>query len=90
MRTKEKGLEFELKALANKRRLSIIKLLKDKKELTVSEISKSIKLSFKSTSKHLSVLKLADIVEYEQRGLLYFYKLNFPLPDSVRVILSIM
>ena len=85
MRTKEKGLEFELKALANKRRL-----LKDKKELTVSEISKSIKLSFKSTSKHLSVLKSADILEYEQRGLLYFYKLNFPLPDSVRVILSIM
>lgn len=89
MRTKEKGIELELKAMANKRRLAIIKLLKMRGESSVGEIANSIKLSFKATSKHLAILKSADIVEYEQRSLLYFYKLSSPLPDSVKAILTI-
>ena len=85
-----KQIERVLKALANKRRLLIIKYLKAKKEATVGDIAEFIKLSFKATSKHLSVLKSADIIEYEQRSLLYFYRLTSPLPAPARPILTLL
>lgn len=70
--------EFEkiLKALANKRRLLIIKFLKERKEASVGQIADAINLSFRSTSKHLSILLAVDIVEREQRNLLVFYYLT--------------
>ena len=64
------------KALANKRRLSIIKYLKQHNESPVGEIAVAIKLSLKATSKHLFILKAVDIVESEQRSLLVFYRLS--------------
>ena len=90
MKSNDRELERELKALANKRRLAIIKFLKQNKEATVGDIAEAIKLSFKSTSKHLTVLKAVDIVEYEQRGLSYYYKLTASLPNASRVILSLL
>ncbi|OHB10929.1 MAG: hypothetical protein A3G05_02210 [Candidatus Zambryskibacteria bacterium RIFCSPLOWO2_12_FULL_45_14] len=72
---KERELERILKALANKRRLAIIKLLKKKGEKTVGDIAEEIKLSFTATSKHLGVLYATNIVEKEQRSLQMFYKL---------------
>lgn len=70
----EKELEKVLKALANKRRLSIIKYLKLKSRATVGTIATEIKLSFKSTSKHLNLLANVDLLEKEQVGLLVYYK----------------
>ncbi|MDO8589837.1 MAG: metalloregulator ArsR/SmtB family transcription factor [bacterium] len=70
-----KNLERLLKALANQRRLTIIKYLKKSKEATVGDIAEHIKLSFKATSKHLHVLAAVDIVEKEQRGLQMWYRL---------------
>ena len=61
-------LERILKALANRRRLAILKYLKKTHEATVGEIAGEIKLSFKSTSKHLCVLAGADIIERDQRS----------------------
>ncbi len=71
-----KELERILKALANKRRLAIIKYLKKTKEATVGDIAEEIKLSFKATSKHLGVLANVDIVEKEQRSLQMWYSLS--------------
>lgn len=76
-----------LKALANRRRLAIIRLLRQHRELAVGEIAEKIHLSFKSTSRHLSVLRAADIVERDQRGLLVFYCLARQQPSLVRAIL---
>ena len=70
-----------LKAFANRRRLAIVKYLKEG-EATVGEIAGEISLSFKSTSRHLAVLQAADILEREQRGLQAYYRLA-PLQDSV-------
>ena len=70
-----KNLERLLKALANHRRLAIIKYLKKNKEATVGDIANHIKLSFKATSKHLGVLFMVDIVEKEQRSLQMWYRL---------------
>ena len=71
-----KQLERVLKALANKRRLQIVKYIKEKKEATVGSIAEKIGLSFKATSKHLGVLAAADIMEKEQRSLQMWYKLS--------------
>lgn len=70
-----KELERTLKALANKRRLGIVKYLKEHREAPVMEIAEAINLSFRSTSKHLGVLAAADIVEKDQRSVQIFYRL---------------
>jgi len=78
----EKELEKVLKALANKRRVAILKYLKRAGTASVGEIAGSIKLSFKATSKHLMILSNVDIVEKEQVSLtmLYFLpKSNHPI-----------
>lgn len=83
-------LERILKALANKRRLNILKYLKKEKEASVGDISDKINLSFKSTSKHLSILFSADIVEKEQKNLQVFYRLSENLEPSAKYIVSII
>ncbi len=81
-----KNLERILKALANKRRLEIVRCLKKRREMTVSEIADEIKLSFKATSKHLAVLYGADIVDKEHRSLQMFYKFSTNLHHIVKYI----
>jgi len=71
-----KELERILKALANKRRLAIVKHLKKAKEATVGDIAGEIQLSFKATSKHLGILSAVDILEREQRSLQVWYKIS--------------
>lgn len=73
---KEKELEKIFKALANKRRLSILKYLKLKGKKSVGDIAEEIKLSFKATSKHLMILAHADIVDKEQVSLTVLYSLS--------------
>mgnify|MGYP001614943334 CR=1 FL=1 len=85
-----KELERSLKALANRRRLAILKHLKKNKEASVGEIAAEIRLSFKSTSRHLAVLASADIVEKDQRSRQVFYRLASGVPASVRSILTIL
>ena len=65
------------KAIGNERRLLILKNLFTKKELTVGEISKLIELSFKSTSRHLTVLSDANLVAVKQINLNRYYSLDF-------------
>ena len=76
-----------LKAVANKRRLEIVKFLKKEKEATVGDIASHIKLSFKATSKHLAVMFAVDIVEKEQRSLSAFYSLH---PNPAQIIRSVI
>ena len=73
---KEKEIERILKALANRRRLAIVRYLRRTREATVGDIADEIKLSFKATSKHLSILFSADIVERDQRSREMYYRLS--------------
>ena len=82
-----KNEERILKAFANKRRLEILKLLKDKKKLTVTDISQKIKLSVKATSQHLSILYKADLTDKEQISLNVYYSLSKSLNNLSRAIL---
>ena len=83
-----KHYEKILKALANRRRLEIIKYIKQKKEVNVGDIAEHIKLSFKSTSRHLVILSGADILEKEQRSLSVFYSLSQNLASLAQVIIA--
>jgi len=85
-----KELEKSLKALANRRRLGILKYLKNKGEAPVGEIADQIKLSFKSISRHLSVLASVDILEKDQRSLQVFYRVADNQKPVVSKILSIL
>ncbi|MEO8637422.1 MAG: metalloregulator ArsR/SmtB family transcription factor [Candidatus Taylorbacteria bacterium] len=87
---KRNDLEKTLKALANRRRLAILKLLRDNKELTVGELAERINLSFKSTSRHLSVLSYSEIVQKEQRGLEMYFSLSQTQKLASKHILSIL
>lgn len=85
-----KELEKILKALANRRRLAILRYLKQNKESSVGNIAEEIKLSFKATSKHLGILIALDIVEKEQRRLQVFYWLANNQSPVARYVLSLL
>jgi len=86
----EKEFERVLKALANKRRLAILRYIRKEKEASVGDIASEIKLSFRATSRHLSVLSTANILEKEQRNVQVFYRLSSDLPEPAQKIISIL
>jgi len=83
-------LERSLKALANRRRLAIVRYLKRTRQASVSDIAAEIRLSFKATSNHLALLAGAEILESEKVGLLVFYRLAERLPRAVARILPLI
>jgi len=83
-------MEKILKALANRRRLAILKYLKENRKASVAEIAHEIDLSFKATSKHLGILSATDIIEREQVSLQMFYSLSNKQEVSVKCIISIL
>ncbi len=83
-------LEKVLKALANRRRLAVVKYLKKQGEKSVGDIAHEIKLSFKSTSKHLRILSAVDIVDREQKSLQMFYSLAKNQKPAARNIISLL
>ncbi|MBI2099074.1 winged helix-turn-helix transcriptional regulator [Candidatus Uhrbacteria bacterium] len=85
-----KKIEKTLKALANHRRLAILKYIKSHKEAPVSEAAEAIRLSFKATSKHLRILAGADILEKEQRSLQMFYSLAPNLKPEAKQIINLL
>jgi len=87
---KEQELEKQLKVLANRRRLAILKYLKAHREAPVAEIAEEINLSFKSTSKHLTILAAADIIEREQRSLQMFYRLTGDYKAAVEHVINLL
>lgn len=87
---REKELEKVLKAIANKRRVAILRYLKRVRMASVGDIANAIKLSFKATSKHLNILSNADIVEKEQVSLTMIYSLPKVSHPIVVKLLSII
>lgn len=83
-----KDYERILKALANRRRLAILRHLRRQKEARVGEIAGAIKLSFKATSRHLQQLSAADIVTRDQRGLEMWYRIGKKLSPPVKRVLD--
>ncbi|MFZ5391307.1 MAG: metalloregulator ArsR/SmtB family transcription factor [Patescibacteria group bacterium] len=64
------------KALANGRRVLILRLLRKNGELAICEIAARLPLSFRSTSRHLDCLYKAGLLNRRQDGLLVYYSLK--------------
>lgn len=77
-----------LKALANRRRLKIVSLLKTKRRASVGELADNLKVTLPTTSKHLSILAAADVVEYDRQSLVVYYRLADRLPPVVSALLK--
>ena len=87
---REVELERQLKVLANRRRLAILNLLRKRKDVNVSDVAEAIKLSFTSTSRHLTMLERMGFVEKEQKSLNVFYRITPAPNDTLRKVLSLL
>ncbi|MDP3986351.1 MAG: metalloregulator ArsR/SmtB family transcription factor [Candidatus Veblenbacteria bacterium] len=81
-----RNLERLFKALANRRRLVIMQYLKAHRQVTVGDIAAFLRLSISATSRHLSLLASAELVESEQRSLQVYYRLSVSRPKLIRAV----
>lgn len=76
------GLQHTLKALADPIRREILSLLK-KGRLSAGEISDHFPVTDASVSRHLSVLKEADLIRDTREGKYIFYELNTSVLEEI-------
>ena len=76
------GLQQTLKALADPTRREILNLLKQGK-LSAGEITDHFDITAAAISRHLSVLKDADLIEDNRDGKYIFYTLNASVLEEI-------
>ena len=76
------GLQQTLKALADPTRREILNLLKSGTK-SAGEISEHFDITAAAISRHLSVLKEADLIEDTRDGKYIFYELNASVLEEV-------
>jgi DNA-binding transcriptional ArsR family regulator len=76
------------KAMGNERRLDILRRIAKSKQMSVGGLSEQIGLSFRSVSKHLSVLYSAGLVEAKQISLSRYYFISPDFPKQFAELLS--
>lgn len=81
------GMQNTLKALSDPIRREILELLKSGR-LTVGEISEKFPVSGAAVSKHLSVLKEADLIRNTRNGKFILYELNTSVLEEVMLWLT--
>ena len=69
------GIQNTLKALADPTRREILNILK-KGAMSAGEISERFDISFAAISRHLSVLKDADLIRDTREGKFIYYDIN--------------
>ena len=76
------GIQSTLKALADPIRRQILDMLKPGR-LSAGEIAEAFPISGAAVSKHLSVLKDADLIRDAREGKFIFYELNTSVLEEV-------
>nr|MBQ8244056.1 winged helix-turn-helix transcriptional regulator [Oscillospiraceae bacterium] len=76
------GLQQTLKALADPTRREILNLLKAGK-LSAGEITDHFDITAAAVSRHLSILKEADLIEDTRDGKYIFYELNASVLEEI-------
>ena len=76
------GLQQTLKALADPTRRELLNLLK-KGKLSAGEISEHFNITNAAISRHLSVLKEADLIQDTREGKYIFYELNASVLEEI-------
>lgn len=85
-----KNLEKNLKALANYRRLAILKYLKKNRSASVMEIAERVGMSEKAASKHLRILFTNNVVDREQAGYQVIYSFSEEQASVARHVISLL
>lgn len=81
------GLQNTLRALADPIRRDILDLLKGGR-LSAGEISAHFDVTAASVSRHLSVLKEADLIRDHREGKYIFYELNTSVLEEIMLWLT--
>ena len=81
------GIQTTIKALADPSRREILALLKSGR-LSAGEIAEKFPVSGAAVSKHLSVLKEADLIRDAREGKFIFYELNTSVLEEVMLWLA--
>jgi len=85
-----KKLQSIFRAMANRRRMEIVRMLLARKEMSVGAIARVLKLSLPAISRHLYALTQADFLESRQEGLTIFYRIANNPDTRVRTILKLL
>ena len=81
------GIQNTMKALSDPIRREILELLKSGR-LSAGEIGEKFPVSGAAVSKHLSVLKDADLIRDTREGKYIFYELNTSVLEEVMLWLT--
>ena len=81
------GMQNTMKALSDPIRREILNLLKPGR-LSAGEISEQFPVSGAAISKHLSVLKEADLIRDTREGTFIYYELNTSVLEEVMLWLT--
>ena len=81
------GLQQTLKALADPTRREILNLLKGGRK-SAGEISAHFDITAAAISRHLSLLKEADLIEDTREGKYIFYTLNVSVLEEILLWVS--
>ncbi|MBQ4652044.1 MAG: winged helix-turn-helix transcriptional regulator [Oscillospiraceae bacterium] len=81
------GLQNTLKALADPIRRQILEMLKAGR-LSAGEIAERFPVTGASVSRHLSVLKEADLIRDTREGKFIYYELNASVLEEIMLWLS--
>lgn len=81
------SLQNTLRALADPTRREILNLLK-KGRLSAGEISAQFNMAAPSVSRHLSVLKAADLIRDTREGQFIYYQLNTSVLEETLLWIS--
>ena len=70
-------LQTELcKTLSNPKRLEILDILKEEKEISVNQLAERLEIPKANTSQHLAVLRQAGVVATRKDGINVYYSLR--------------
>ena len=81
------GIQHTIKALSDPSRREILELLKAGR-LSAGEIGSKFPVSGAAVSKHLSVLKDADLIRDPREGKFIYYELNTSVLEEVMLWLA--
>ena len=76
------------RALADETRLRCVVLIQQKGELCVCELTYVLNLAQPKISRHLAILKAANLLQDRREGLWVYYQLHTNLPAWVRQVLQ--
>ena len=81
------SMQDTLQALADPTRREILNLLKQSR-MSAGEISNHFSISGAAVSRHLSVLKEADLIRDERDGKYIYYELNATVLEEILLCIS--